>query len=68
MHDCNVQLATFRNCVQQIGTPSDTAQLRREIDANVQACVRSCEAAKNCVLPQLKHEGLLLLIFYHLKT
>ncbi|KAI1722554.1 hypothetical protein Ddc_06714 [Ditylenchus destructor] len=57
LHDCNVQLATFRNAIQQIGTVSDSAQLRREIDISAKACVRSCEATKNCILPQLKHEG-----------
>lgn len=58
MHDCNVQLATFRNYVQQIGTQSDSPQLRRELEANMHLCVRSCEIAKNCVLLQLKNEGL----------
>lgn len=57
LHDCNMQLAAFRNAVQAIGTPADSAQLRKEVDNAAKACVRSCEATKNCVLPQLKHEG-----------
>jgi hypothetical protein len=32
LNDCNVQLATLRNQVQQIGTQTDTAQLRKEMD------------------------------------
>lgn len=60
MHECNVQLATFKNSVQQIGTQTDTAQLRRELNTNAQLCVRSCEAAKNYVLMQLKQEGFVL--------
>ncbi|MFH4974205.1 hypothetical protein AB6A40_000914 [Gnathostoma spinigerum] len=57
VHDCNVQLAAYRSTVQCIGTPQDGLQLRKDLDASGRACVRSCEAAKNCVLPQLKHEG-----------
>uniref|UniRef100_A0A915ET15 Chromatin assembly factor 1 subunit A dimerization domain-containing protein n=1 Tax=Ditylenchus dipsaci TaxID=166011 RepID=A0A915ET15_9BILA len=72
LHDCNVQLSTFRNAVQQLGTASDTLQLssiaiiltsctkvrfRRELEISAKAVVRSCETTKNCVLPQLKHEG-----------
>jgi len=49
--------ATFRNAVQQIGTGTDTLQLRREVETSAKAVVRSCDATKNCVLPQLKHEG-----------
>ncbi|KAH7727574.1 Protein RSBP-1 [Aphelenchoides avenae] len=52
-----MQLAAFRNAVQAIGTPADGAQLRKEVDNAAKACARSCEATKNCVLPQLKHEG-----------
>ena len=58
LHDANVQLATFRNVVQQIGTPTDTIQLRKEVENCVKTCVRACENTKNCVLPQLRHEGL----------
>jgi hypothetical protein len=57
LHECNVQLATFRNNIQFIGTPNDGPQLRKDIDNSARACIRSCEATKNCVLPQLKHEG-----------
>jgi len=57
LHDCNVQLATFKNTVQQIGTPSDNQQLRREVETSAKSCIRACEATRNCILPQLKHEG-----------
>jgi len=57
LHECNVQLAAFRNAIQSIGTTGDGPQLRKEIDNSARACVRSCETTKNCVLPQLKHEG-----------
>uniref|UniRef100_A0AC34RAF5 Uncharacterized protein n=1 Tax=Panagrolaimus sp. JU765 TaxID=591449 RepID=A0AC34RAF5_9BILA len=57
LHECNVQLATFRNAIQSIGTAGDGPQLRKEVDNSARACVRCCEVTKNCVLPQLKHEG-----------
>lgn len=57
LNDCNVQLATLRNQVQQIGTQTDTAQLRKEMDNVAKACYRACESTKNSVLPQLKKEG-----------
>jgi hypothetical protein len=56
LHECNVQLATFRNNILFIGTPSDGPQLRKEIDKNARDCIRSCEITKNAVLPQ-KHES-----------
>uniref|UniRef100_A0A7E4V3M0 CX9C domain-containing protein n=1 Tax=Panagrellus redivivus TaxID=6233 RepID=A0A7E4V3M0_PANRE len=56
LHECNVQLATFRSVIQGIGVAGDGPQLRKEIDNSARACIRSCEATKNCVLPQLKHE------------
>src|SRR4051812_17493123 len=40
-----------------MGTTSDCLQLRREVEVSARACVRACETTKNCVLPQLKHEG-----------
>lgn len=52
-----MQLAQYRNAVQCIGTSQDGAQLRKDLDTYGRACVRSCEAAKSCVLPQLRHEG-----------
>lgn len=64
VHDCNVQLAAYRNAVQCIGTNQDGAQLRKDLDASGRACVRSCEAAKNCVLPQLRHEGYFVLFSF----
>jgi len=57
LHDCNQQLATFRNAIQGLGTSSDGPPLRKEVENAARACMRACEAAKNCVLPQLKHEG-----------
>lgn len=57
LHECNVALATFRGLIQQIGTTADTLQMRRDLDLSCKTCFRSCEAAKNCILPQLKHEG-----------
>uniref|UniRef100_A0A0N5BUL0 CPG4 domain-containing protein n=1 Tax=Strongyloides papillosus TaxID=174720 RepID=A0A0N5BUL0_STREA len=57
LHDCNLQLAAYRNAVQGIGTSADGVALRKEIDACARACVRSCESTKNCVLPQLRHDG-----------
>ncbi|CAJ0963902.1 unnamed protein product, partial [Mesorhabditis belari] len=57
VHECNVQLAAFRHAVQGIGTAQDGASLRREVETAGRACYRACEAAKNCVLPQLRHEG-----------
>ncbi|KAE9550350.1 hypothetical protein FO519_006433 [Halicephalobus sp. NKZ332] len=41
LHECNVQLATFRNAIQNIGTTGDGPQLRKEIDNSARACVRS---------------------------
>ena len=57
MHECNVQLATFRNNIQFIGTPNDGIQLRKEIDNSARACIRSCETTKNCVLPQKQNNS-----------
>ncbi|CEF65104.1 Hypothetical protein SRAE_1000335700 [Strongyloides ratti] len=57
LHDCNLQLAAYRNAIQGIGTSADGVALRKEIDACARACVRSCESTKNCVLPQLRHDG-----------
>ncbi|KAM3721078.1 Regulator of G-protein signaling 9-binding protein [Dirofilaria immitis] len=57
VHDSNVQLAQFRNVVQYIGTGQDGLQLRNDIDSFGRACIKSCEAAKSCILPQLRHEG-----------
>ncbi|VDM61270.1 unnamed protein product [Angiostrongylus costaricensis] len=57
VHECNVQLALFRNATQGIGTSHDGASLRREVETAGRACLKACEAAKNCVLPQLRHEG-----------
>ncbi|KIH49912.1 hypothetical protein ANCDUO_20012, partial [Ancylostoma duodenale] len=31
----------------------------REVETAGRACLKACEAAKNCVLPQLRHEGVL---------
>ncbi|KAK6028195.1 hypothetical protein OSTOST_05761 [Ostertagia ostertagi] len=56
VHECNVQLALFRNATQGIGTSHDGASLRREVETAGRACLKACEAAKNCVLPQLRHE------------
>lgn len=57
VHDCNAQLVQYRSAVQGIGTSQDGAQLRKDVDSYGRACVRSCEAAKSCILPQLRHEG-----------
>lgn len=57
VHDCNVNLASFRNAVQSIGTPMDGQGLRKEVDNCINACMKSYEATKNCVLPQLRHES-----------
>uniref|UniRef100_A0AC35U109 Mediator complex subunit 11 n=1 Tax=Rhabditophanes sp. KR3021 TaxID=114890 RepID=A0AC35U109_9BILA len=57
LHECNIQLAAYRNAIQGIGTPNDNTDLRKEIDVCARAVLRSCEATKNCVLPQLRHEG-----------
>ncbi|KJH51682.1 hypothetical protein DICVIV_02113 [Dictyocaulus viviparus] len=57
VHECNLQLALFRNATQGIGTSHDGASLRREVETAGRACLKACEAAKNCVLPQLRHEG-----------
>lgn len=58
--------------MQQIGTPTDCPQLRRDLDSVskvfieilkipkfFKACYRACESTKNSVLPQLKKEGTL---------
>ncbi|EFO22788.1 hypothetical protein LOAG_05698 [Loa loa] len=57
VHDSNVQLAQFRNVVQCIGTGQDGFQLRNDVDLFGRACIRACEAAKSCILPQLRHES-----------
>ncbi|PAV58079.1 hypothetical protein WR25_25254 [Diploscapter pachys] len=57
VHECNVQLALFRHATQGIGTSHDGASLRREVETAGRACLKACEAARNCVLPQLRHEG-----------
>ncbi|KIH50410.1 hypothetical protein ANCDUO_19511 [Ancylostoma duodenale] len=36
-------------------TPTSVNQL--EVETAGRACLKACEAAKNCVLPQLRHEG-----------
>ncbi|VBB30709.1 unnamed protein product [Acanthocheilonema viteae] len=35
----------------------DGMQLRNDVDSFGRACIRACEAAKSCILPQLRHEG-----------
>ncbi|EJW75542.1 hypothetical protein WUBG_13554, partial [Wuchereria bancrofti] len=57
VHDSNVQLAQFRNAVQCIGTGQDGLQLRSDVDSFGRTCIRACEAAKSCILPQLRHES-----------
>ncbi|VDN93565.1 unnamed protein product [Brugia pahangi] len=57
VHDSNVQLAQFRNVVQCIGTGQDGLQLRSDVDSFGRTCIRACEAAKSCILPQLRHES-----------
>ncbi|CAD5209559.1 unnamed protein product [Bursaphelenchus xylophilus] len=57
VHDCNVNLAGFRSVIQGIGTPSDSSNLRKEVDISIKTCMKTYEATKSCVLPQLKHEG-----------
>lgn len=57
VHDSNVQLAQFRNVVQCIGSNQDGPQLRKDVDSFGRACIKACETAKNCILPQLRHES-----------
>ncbi|GMT26789.1 hypothetical protein PFISCL1PPCAC_18086, partial [Pristionchus fissidentatus] len=54
VHECNVQLAFFRAAVQNIGTTSDGAAVRREAETTGRACFKACEAARNSILPQLR--------------
>ncbi|KAJ1350072.1 hypothetical protein KIN20_005782 [Parelaphostrongylus tenuis] len=46
VHECNLQLALFRNATQGIGTSHDGASLRREVETAGRACLKACEAAK----------------------
>ncbi|KAF8369192.1 rsbp-1 [Pristionchus pacificus] len=54
VHECNAQLALFRGAVQNIGTASDGAAVRREVETTGRACFKACEAARNSILPQLR--------------
>jgi len=56
VHDVNLQVASYRYSLQMIGTPADSAALRRELEACRRQCLKACDSTKNSVLPQLKSE------------
>ncbi|OUC45991.1 hypothetical protein D917_08082, partial [Trichinella nativa] len=47
-------VASYKNMVQSVGTHSDSVHLREDLQHLKEQCLRTCDSAKNCILPQLK--------------
>jgi len=60
VHDVSLQVASYRQAVQVVGTGGDCSAVRRELEASRRQCLKACDNTKNSMLPQLKsetHEG-----------
>jgi len=49
-------VAAYRQLLQSLGTNAESSHARQELSLNRQQCLRTCDTAKNCILPQLKSE------------
>ncbi|KAL1242127.1 Regulator of G-protein signaling 9-binding protein [Trichinella spiralis] len=56
VHEINHMVASYKNMVQSVGTHSDSVHLREDLQHLKEQCLRTCDSAKNCILPQLKSE------------
>ncbi|VDP32707.1 unnamed protein product [Soboliphyme baturini] len=54
VHEINQMVASYKSLVQLIGTSSDNAHVREDMTALREQCLKTCDTAKNCLLPQLK--------------
>ncbi|XP_003374208.1 conserved hypothetical protein [Trichinella spiralis] len=54
VHEINHMVASYKNMVQSVGTHSDSVHLREDLQHLKEQCLRTCDSAKNCILPQLK--------------
>uniref|UniRef100_A0A914V6P8 Uncharacterized protein n=1 Tax=Plectus sambesii TaxID=2011161 RepID=A0A914V6P8_9BILA len=60
VHDVSLQVASYRQAVQVVGTGGDCVAVRRELEASRRQCLKACDNTKNSMLPQLRsetHEG-----------
>uniref|UniRef100_A0A5S6QF54 Uncharacterized protein n=1 Tax=Trichuris muris TaxID=70415 RepID=A0A5S6QF54_TRIMR len=56
VHEINHMVATYKSLVQLVGTHLDTVHLREDLLHLKDQCLKTCDSAKNCILPQLKSE------------
>uniref|UniRef100_A0A915J497 Uncharacterized protein n=1 Tax=Romanomermis culicivorax TaxID=13658 RepID=A0A915J497_ROMCU len=56
IHEINHLLAVYHQSLQSVGTPYDNQLSREELSCSRAQCLKTCDTAKNCILPQLKNE------------
>jgi len=56
VHEINLMVAAYRQLLQSLGTNAESSHARQELFSSRQQCLRTCDTAKNCILPQLKSE------------
>jgi len=61
LHEINHLISAYRQLVMQLGMNpmnSDRVSVREDLSSTRQQCLKCCDAAKNCVLPQLKSQNM----------